>query len=563
MQGHKPGMKKNTEDEFVFLPLGGSGEIGMNLNAYGYGPADDRTWIIMDIGVTFGDAATPGIDVIMPDPTYLESENVIGIVLTHAHEDHIGAIGHLWRRLKAPVYCTPFTAYLVKDKLREAGLIDDVDLNIVPMKGAFDLGPFHLRLVTLTHSIPEPNGVVIETPLGVVMHTGDWKIDPDPLVGEATDAAALTEIGHRGVLAMVCDSTNALVEGTAGSEADVRKELIKLVGELSGKVVVACFASNVARVSSVIEAARAAGRHVCFVGRSMKRIVAAAQSVGILKEDAIFVGEEEAAHLPDDYVLYLATGSQGEARAALAKIAHGAHPAVKLSSGDTVIFSSRVIPGNEIPIKDVQNHLVERGVKVITDRDRDIHVSGHPCKDELRQMYQWVRPKIAIPVHGEARHLKEHAALAKSLQVEQTIVPRNGDMIRLAPGAAEIIDETPNGRLHLDGSRLVQADDSALRERRKIAVVGHITVTVAVSGKGALVSGPALCVRGLPDLGDADEGEAIEALEEAADDAFSALKPVQKQDPNQIEEALERAVRRQAERIWGKRPLVDAMVLTV
>ena len=556
-------MKHQTKDEFVFLPLGGSGEIGMNLNAYGYGPADDRAWIIMDIGVTFGDAATPGIDVIMPDPSYLEDQNILGIVLTHAHEDHIGAIGHLWRRLKAPVYCTPFTAYLVKDKLREAGLIDEVDLNIVPLKGSFDIGPFHLRLVTLTHSIPEPNGVVIETPLGVVMHTGDWKIDPDPLIGEPTDAAALMQIGENGVLAMVCDSTNALVEGTAGSEADVRKELVKLVGELKGKVVVACFASNVARVSSVIEAARAAGRHVCFVGRSMKRIVAAAQTVDILKDDGIFVSEEEASDLPDDYVLYLATGSQGEARAALAKIAHGAHPTVKLSSGDTVIFSSRVIPGNEIPIKDVQNHLVEQGVKVITDRDRDIHVSGHPCKDELRQMYQWVRPKISIPVHGEARHLKEHAALAKSLQVEQTFVPRNGAMIRLAPGPGAIIDETPNGRLHLDGNRLVLADDSALRERRKIAVVGHITVTVAVSGKGALVSGPALCVRGLPDLGDTDEGAAIEALEEAADEAFSALKPGQKQDPNQIEEALERAVRRSAERIWGKRPLVDAMVLTV
>lgn len=557
-------MTHASTDEFVFLPLGGSGEIGMNLNAYGYGPADERAWIVMDIGVTFGDAATPGIDVIMPDPSYLEDQTILGIVLTHAHEDHIGAIGHLWRRLRAPVYCTPFTAYLVKDKLREAGLLDEVEINVVPMKGAFSLGPFHLRLVTLTHSIPEPNGVVIETPLGVVMHTGDWKIDPDPLIGSPTDAAALQEIGQRGVLAMVCDSTNALVEGAAGSESDVRRELIKLIGELKGKVVVACFASNVARVSSVIEAARAAGRHVCFVGRSMKRIVAAAQSVGILKDEGgIFVTEEEASALPDDYVLYLATGSQGEARAALAKIAHGAHPTVKLASGDTVIFSSRVIPGNEIPIKDVQNHLVELGVRVITDRDRDIHVSGHPCKDELRQMYQWVRPKVAIPVHGEARHLKEHAALAKELQVEQTIVPRNGDMIRLAPGPAGIIDETPNGRLHLDGSRLVLADDSALRERRKIAVVGHIAVTIAVSGKGALVSGPALCVRGLPDLGEDGEGAAIEELEEAADDAFSALKQAQKQDPNQIEEALERAVRRAAERIWGKRPLVDAMVLTV
>jgi len=556
-------MTDTSNDEFVFLPLGGSGEIGMNLNAYGYGPADARAWIIMDIGVTFGDAATPGVDVIMPDPSYLEGETLLGIVLTHAHEDHIGAIGHLWRRLRAPIYCTPFTAYLVKDKLREAGLDGEVELNIVPMSGAFDIGPFHLRLVTLTHSIPEPNGVVVETPLGVVMHTGDWKIDPEPLIGSPTDSEALQEIGQRGVLAMICDSTNALVEGTSGSEADVRKELVKLVGELRGKVVVACFASNVARLSSVIEAARAAGRQVCFVGRSMKRIVAASQSVGLLKDDSLFVSEEEAALLPDDYVLYLATGSQGESRAALAKIAHGAHPSVKLNAGDTVIFSSRVIPGNEIPIKDVQNHLVERGVTVITDRDRPIHVSGHPCKDELRQMYQWVRPKVSIPVHGEARHLREHAALAKELQIEQTVVPRNGDMIRLAPGPAAIIDETPNGRLHLDGNRLVMADDSALRERRKIAVVGHVTVTVAVNGKGVLVSGPALCVRGLPDLGDEDEGEAIEALEEAADDAFSALKPVQKQDPNQVEEALERAVRRQAERIWGKRPLVDAMVLTV
>jgi ribonuclease J len=555
---------KNT-DELVFLPLGGSGEIGMNLNAYGYGPPDNRQWVIVDIGVTFGDAATPGIDVIMPDPSYLEGErdNLLGIVLTHAHEDHIGAIGHLWRRLRAPVYCTPFTAYLVRDKLREHGLIDEVELNVIPMGGELELGPFHMKFVTLTHSIPEPNGVVITTPLGVVMHTGDWKIDPDPVVGEQTDTAALIEVGKNGVLAMVCDSTNALVEGTAGSEADVQVELIKLIGELKGKVAVACFASNVARMTSVIAAAKAAGRQVCLAGRSMKRITAAAQTVGLLMDNGMFVSEDEAAMLPADNILYLCTGSQGESRAALAKIAGGSHPSVKLRAGDTVVFSSRVIPGNELPIKDVQNRLVERGVKVITERDRPIHVSGHPCKDELRQMYQWVRPKIAIPVHGEARHLMEHAAIARELQIEETVIPRNGDMIRLAPGPAALIDETPNGRLHLDGNQLVPADGEALRERRKIAVVGHITVTVAVNEKGVLLSGPAICARGLPELEGKAEGDALEALEEAADEAFQALKQRQKIDPEIVEETLERSVRRTAERIWGKRPLVDAMVLTV
>ncbi|MET0547209.1 MAG: ribonuclease J [Caulobacterales bacterium] len=558
-------MKPNKSDELVFLPLGGSGEIGMNLNAYGYGPPDHRQWVILDIGVTFGDASTPGVDVIMPDPAYLESErdNLLGIVLTHAHEDHIGAIGHLWRRLRAPVYCTPFTAFLVREKLREHDLLDEVDLRVLPMRASFELGPFHFRFVTLTHSIPEPNGVVITTPLGVVMHTGDWKIDPDPVVGDQTDAAALIEIGKNGVLAMVCDSTNALVEGSAGSEADVQTELIKLIGELKGKVAVACFASNVARLTSVIEAARQAGRQVCLAGRSMKRITAAAQTVGLLSNTGMFVSEDEAQMLPDENILYLCTGSQGEPRAALAKIAQGNNPTVKLRKGDTVVFSSRVIPGNELPIKDVQNRLVERGVNVITERDRPIHVSGHPCKDELRQMYQWVRPKIAIPVHGESRHLAEHAAIAKELQIEETVIPRNGDMIRLAPGLAELIDEAPHGRLHLDGNQLVPADDEALRERRKIAVVGHITVTVAINDRGALLSGPAICMRGLPDFDDKTEGEAIEALEEAADDAFQALKPKQKANIELVEETLERSVRRAAERIWGKRPLVDAMVLTV
>ena len=409
-------MSKSKTDELVFLPLGGSNEIGMNLNAYGFGPANDRKWILVDVGVTFGDHSTPGVDVIVPDPTFLEGENILGIVLTHAHEDHIGALGWLWPRLKAPLYATPFTAYLIREKLRDAGIGDRVKLHEVPLGGTIDLDPFHIEMVTITHSTAEPNGLAITTPLGLVLHTGDWKIDNDPVVGERTDVETIRRLGDEGVLAMVCDSTNVFVEGTAGSEGEVREALTELIGGLKGRVAVGCFASNVARLDSVIHAAEQAGRRVALAGRSMHRITAAAKSVGMLSDIKPFLSEEEARRWPADQLLYLCTGSQGEPRAALSRVAEGNHPFIKLGSGDHCIFSSRMIPGNELAIGRLQDALSERGVRIYTDRDHPgIHVSGHPCRDELRQMYQWARPHIAIPTHGMRRHIAEHALLAKEM----------------------------------------------------------------------------------------------------------------------------------------------------
>lgn len=556
-------MTKRDDDELVFLPLGGSNEIGMNLNAYGFGPADDRQWIVVDVGVTFGDATTPGVEVIVPDPSFLKGEKILGVILTHAHEDHIGAMGWLWETFRgAPVYATPFTAFLVREKLRDADALQHVKITEVPLGGTIRLGAFEIELVTLTHSIPEPNGLAIKTPLGLVLHTGDWKIDPDPITGEVTDASRLRALGDDGVLAMVCDSTNVFVEGTAGSEADVRDALAALIGSLKGKVAVACFASNVARVDSVARSAAACGRQVCLVGRSMHRITAAAKSVGLLKDLPEFVGEREADALPKDQVLYLCTGSQGEPRAALSRIAEGNHPAVRLGEGDSVVFSSRVIPGNEIPIRNLQNKLADRGVRLYTDRDHPgIHVSGHPARDELREMYQWVRPQIAVPTHGERRHLLEHVALARELQVPDAIAPRNGDLIRLAPGKPKVIDEVPSGRLFVDGGMLAPENSEALRERRHAAGNGMLFVSVAIDKRGRLVSGPEVRGIGLP--GD-DEYPLGDALDDLADTAEQTLKRLDdRDDEDAVEAALSRAIKKASQRIWDRRPIVETVVLRV
>jgi Predicted hydrolase of the metallo-beta-lactamase superfamily len=553
-------------DELVFLPLGGSGEIGMNLNAYGFGPAEDRKWIVVDIGVTFGrEDTTPGVDLILPDPEYLvgEKDNILGIVLTHAHEDHIGALGWLWPKLKAPVYATPFTAALVRDKLKERGLLDKVPLTEIPLKGHLKLGPFEIDFVTLTHSIPEPNGLAIRTPLGLVWHTGDWKIDPDPLIGETTDEAKLRAMAEEGVLAMVCDSTNVFVEGEAGSEADVRDKLTEVIAGCTGRVAVTAFASNVARVQTTLEAARACGRTPCLVGRSMHRIYAAAQSVGILKDMPYIAEEEEAARLPASKVLYLCTGSQGEARAALSRIARGDHRHVSLRQGDTVIFSSRVIPGNETSIHALYNAFTEKGVELITADDHFVHVSGHPARDELRQMYAWARPHIAVPVHGERRHILEHVELAKSLQAPYAIAPSNGDLIRLAPGEPKVIDEVPAGRIYVDGAVMIEAEDNALKDRRRLGAEGAVNIALAINAKHALVSGPNATVRGLS-MGDEEEFDlAVDELEDVAEAAFGRLSHSDREDDELVETTLMRAVRKAADRLWGKRPLVDVTVLRI
>lgn len=559
-------MKASKQDELVFLPLGGSNEIGMNFNLYGYGPAHDRKWIVVDLGVTFGDLTTPGVEVILPDPAFIaeHADDILGIVLTHAHEDHIGAVGWLWPQLKAPVYATPFTAFLVREKLRDAGILDEVSITEVPLSGTIKLGPFELTLVTLTHSIPEPNGLAIKTPLGTILHTGDWKIDPDPLLGGATDVDFLRTLGDEGVLAMVCDSTNVFVDGRAGSEAEVRVALTKLIGSLSGKVAVGCFASNVARMDSVIRAAEAADRRVCLIGRSMLRMAAAARSVGFLKDVAPFVTEQEAGYFPSDKILYLCTGSQGEPRAALARIADGSHPHVSLGQGDCCVFSSRVIPGNEIAIRNLQNKLADRGVRLYSDRDHPgIHVSGHPCRDELSDMYHWVRPRIAVPTHGERRHLLEHMAFAKDLQVPEQVAPRNGDMVRLAPGRAEIIDEVPAARLFVDGRVLTPENSEPLRERRHAAHNGVVIVSLAIDRKGRLADGIDVRSIGLPGESVADLEEALDDLAECAERAVTGLDKALRQADDEVETAVNRAVKKACQRIWQRRPVVETIVVRV
>ncbi len=547
-----------SQDELVFLPLGGAGEIGMNFNAYGFGPPDERQWIVVDCGVLFGrETTTPGVDLIMPDIRFLaeQRENVLAIVLTHAHEDHIGAIGHLWPMLRCPLYATPFTARLIEGKLEEAGLSERVRVRIVPLSGHIDLGPFQIDFMSITHSIPEPNALAIRTPLGVVVHTGDWKIDPEPMLGEVTDENALKKLGDEGVLALVCDSTNALVSGTSGSEARVRQSLTDLIGTLKGRVAVTAFASNVARLDTIAKAAKTHGRQIALVGRSMHKMVAAAKESGYLTDFPATLDETEAAQLPARRVLYLCTGSQGEERAALPRIAAGNHPNVSLGAGDAVIFSSRIIPGNEIGIFELHNKLAALGVEVLTELDHFVHVSGHPCRDELAQMYSWTRPKVSVPVHGELRHMSEHARLARSLQVPQAVGVENGHMLRLAPGRAEIVDEVPSGRIHLDGKVLIEAGAGLSRERRSLAFAGLIAITLVLDSKGRVAAEPSLIIEGIPEPLHA-------AIRTATEEAIKRYNP-KKDDEERLKENVRRAARRAASDAWGKKPVTRVETIFV
>ncbi|HTQ12436.1 MAG TPA: ribonuclease J [Rhizomicrobium sp.] len=534
-------------DTLVLLPLGGAGEIGMNFNAYGFGPPDARKWIVVDCGVLFGrETDTPGVDVIMPDIAWLaeQAEDVLGIVLTHAHEDHIGAVGHLWPLLRCPLYATPFTARLIEDKMEEAGHFERA--RVVRLGGKLKLGPFDIEFLSITHSIPEPNALVIRTPLGTVVHTGDWKLDPDPLIGKPTDEAAFRKLGDEGVLAVVCDSTNALVQGHSGSEADVKKGLTELIGTLKGRVAVTAFASNVARLDSVAKAARAHGREVALVGRSMHRIVGAAKETGYLKDFPRLIDEAQAAQLPPRRVLYLCTGSQGEPRAALARIAAGDHPSVTLGQGDAVIFSCRIIPGNDVTIHALHNQLSALGVEVLTVEDHFVHVSGHPAREELTEMYRWTRPQIAVPVHGELRHMAEHARLAHSLQVPQAVVVENGHMLQLAPGRATIVDEVPSGRLYLDGRVMTNAGDGLTRVRRAMAFAGFVGITLMLDQKGRIAGEPSLFLEGIPE-------DVHAPVRDAVAETVRRYNP-RKGDEEALKEQVRRAVRRAALDAWGKKP---------
>jgi ribonuclease J len=540
-------------EELLFCALGGSGEIGMNVNLYGC----RGQWIMVDLGLTFADPSYPGVELILPDLEFIESqqERLAGIVLTHGHEDHIGALPYLAEELKSPLYATPFTAGLIAGKLEEEGLTGAVKLNIVERGGSIELGPFRVSFVALSHSIPEGNGLLIETPFGNIFHTGDWKIDETPVLGEAPSTEALTRIGDEGVLALVCDSTNVFQDKPSGSEESVHAGLLAQVTEASGRVLVTTFASNAARLQTIGRVAVEAGRRVCVAGRSLERILRVAQATGYLLEFPPPVSFEEAMRLPRKDVLIIATGGQGEPRAALGRIASGTHE-LKLGEADTVIFSSRIIPGNEVAIGRIMNQLSDLGVKIVTERQAHVHVSGHPGRPELIQMYKWVRPEIVVPVHGEARHLAEHARLALAHGVSRAVVQKNGDVIRLAPGDPKKIDETRVGRLVLDGDVILPADGSTLNERRRIGYGGLITVAVPVGDNGELAGKPLVRPFGVPVEEDRDD-----FIADATDAATRAFSPGG--DEDKMREAVRLAVRRCATLWTGKKPLVEVMLLQI
>lgn len=548
---------ERDEKGLYFVPLGGSGEIGMNLNLYAY----RGQWLMLDCGVTFGEEEHAGVDVIMPDPAFIveRKDKLLGIVATHAHEDHIGAIPYLWPQLQCPIWATPFTASLLRAKLEEAGLAGKVPITIVPMSGRFTIGPFDLELVTLTHSIPEPNAVAIRTPVGTVLHTGDWKLDPGPLIGDVTDEAALVRIGDEGVLAMVGDSTNAMVNGHSGSEAELRDALCELIGRYTGRVAVACFASNVARLSTIAYAAKAHGRDVALIGRSLWRIDKAARENGYLADVPRFLTEEEAGYVPADRILLICTGSQGEPRAALNRIAREDHPHIVLEEDDVVIFSSRIIPGNEKAIGRLQNALVRLGVEIVTTDDHFVHVSGHPCRAELVRMYQMVRPRVAIPVHGEARHLQAHAQLAIECQVGDALIIENGDAIRIDAQGATVAGQVPSGRVASDGRRLLPMTGSALQQRRRVGNQGALVATIVVDRAGVLAAPPQVSLIGLVEAQDSDDMQA--KLRDAASSAVESLPKAMRRDDAQIKEVANRALRKAVNERIGKRALIDVQLV--
>ncbi len=560
MDGYPLSSAVAAPGELLFLPLGGAGEIGMNLNLFGY----NGQWVMVDLGVTFGEDGLPGIDVVMPDPAFIAErrKDLLGLVLTHAHEDHIGAVQYLWPRLRCPIWCTPFTASVLRRKLAETSFAHEVPITVVPLTGAFDIGPFQFEMITLTHSIPEPNALAIRTPVGTVLHTGDWKFDPNPLIGAVSDTRRLRELGDEGVLALVGDSTNVFKDGVAGSEADVRASLTRLFGDYpDGRIAVACFASNVARLESVAMAAAAHDRRVALVGRSLRKMDEAARENGYLADLPPFLTEEEAGYMPADKVVLLCTGSQGEPRAALARIAADDHPHVVLEEGDVVIFSSRVIPGNERAIGRMQDRLIRNGVRVVTEGDHFVHVSGHPARDELAEMYALTRPRIAIPVHGELRHMHEHAALARACQVPEALVAENGQVIKLAPGAPRLIDTVPSGRLALEGTRLTPLFNATQKQRSKLNTSGIAVATLVVDRHGRLKADPVLSLLGLLDPNDPADAGRIEGVMEAVKDAVEGF--ARPSDDGGMKEAARLALRRAIQLATGLKPMTEIHLVRV
>lgn len=554
----------------MFAPLGGVGEIGMNLGLYGFGPRHRRKWLAVDLGISFASPDVPGIDIIMPDVAFLEHEreqgNLVGLVLTHGHEDHVGALVDLWPRLGCTVYTTPFTHGLAEARrLGEPGA-PKIPFHIVPSGGRVQIGPFEVEFVPVAHSIPDSHSLAIRTSLGLVVHTGDWKIDPTPVVGNVTDPARFTALGDEGVRAIICDSTNAIREGISPSETDVQHVLAELIAKAPARVAVTTFASNVARIRSIAEAAIRTGREVVLVGRAMERVIGVAREQRLLDGLPPFRPVDAYGFLPRDKVVAILTGSQGEPRAALARIADDDHPEIALSPGDQVIFSSRTIPGNERAVNRIINALVLQGVKVITDRDALVHVSGHPRRGELEQMYKWLRPQVSIPVHGEPLHLAEHAELARAMGVREVVRLVDGDVVRLISAdpslSAEVIEDVPVGRLYKDGQVLLSAADAAVAERRRMSFAGLVSVAVAMTAKGEVVGDPMIDLSGLPQEGVG--GKPIdEVIEDAVLDCLDGLPKPRRRDPDAVAESLTRAVRSSVNQAWGKKPLCHVLVITV
>ncbi|QQO22117.1 ribonuclease J [Bradyrhizobium diazoefficiens] len=552
-------------DELVYAPLGGVGEIGMNLSIYGLGNRQQRAWMAVDLGVSFGDEEhLPGIDLIMPDISFLEKErkNLMGLVLTHAHEDHFGAIIDLWPRLKCPIYATQFSAALFEAKCAAERNAPKIPVTVVPSGGRVDVGPFNVEFIPVAHSIPEAHALAIHTSAGTVLHTGDWKIDPTPTLGAPTDEKRLRELGEEGVLALVGDSTNAVRDGRSPSEAEVARTIIDLVKAAKGRVAVTTFASNVARIKAVAAAAKAADREVVVVGRAMERVVQVARECGYLDGVQNFRSPEVYGHLPQDKVLALCTGSQGEPRAALARIANDDHPEITLNRGDSVIFSSRTIPGNEKAVGSIINNLVLQGVEIITDRDALVHVSGHPRRDELRDLISWVKPQLLIPVHGEALHLHEHAKLARAAGVPRVLVCRNGDLVKLGPGDPGIVGEVPSGRLYKDGTILEDSKSRAVVERRRMAFSGCAFVAIAMTEQGELADDPEVDLVGVPEKNRA--GEPFDDIVfDVVMSTIEGLPKARRRDPDALAESVRRAVRAVINEHWGKKPPCLVHVLTV
>ena len=558
-------LKNSSDNELVFIPLGGLGEIGMNAGLYGFGPPQDRKWILVDCGMSFGNEEfLPGIDVIYPDIRFLEEEqkNLLGIFITHAHEDHIGALTALWPRLRAPVYATKFAISLLETRrLSEPGA-PQIKFRKVKPYTRINAGPFELEYIPVAHSIPESNAIVLRTPLGNVLHSGDWKLDDNPVVGSSTNPDDFKKLGEEGLLALVCDSTNVTVDGFNASELMVQKNLTEIISKASGRVAVTTFASNVARLKAIIDAAQACGRKVMLAGRSMERVVNVARDCGYLDSKVFFEPIENFNRLPRNKVVLIMTGSQGEARAALARIAAKEHPDIRLTSGDQVIFSARTIPGNERVVSRIVNRLVEQGVEIVTERDALIHVSGHPRREELKQMYHWTKPQKVIPAHGEMLHLAEQAKLAKEMDVPEIVIARNGQMVRIAPGHAELIDDVPCGRLYQDGEILTDESDYAISQRRRLSFAGIISVAFAIDGKGNISAGPMVDMKGLPEKKRNGEDMA-DSVADTVVDVLKGLSYKQRCDADLLENAVHKAVRSTVNATWGKKPFVHVLVLEV